>query len=130
MNIMEKAIKLHDEGYNCAQSVLGACSEYTGLDEKTALAVSGGLGGGVRCGEVCGSVTSAVMALGLANPFNSADDVEAKKKIAELTKTFVKRFKEEYGCVRCLDLNRKGYSCDELIKFSARLAEEMILNNK
>ena len=48
MDIREKAEKLHKSGFNCAQSVLGACGEYTGLDENTALAVSAGFGGGVR----------------------------------------------------------------------------------
>ena len=45
MDIREKAEKLHKSGFNCAQSVLGACGEYTGLDENTALAVSAGFGG-------------------------------------------------------------------------------------
>ena len=55
MTVSEKAVLLHGQGYNCAQAVLAACGEYTGMDEKTALAISGGFGGGMRCGEMCGA---------------------------------------------------------------------------
>ena len=44
MSIEEKAAQYHAQGFNCAQSVLAACGEYTGLDEKSALAIAGGLG--------------------------------------------------------------------------------------
>ena len=66
MSIQESAIAYHDNGFNCAQSVLAALQEETGLDESTAKRVAAGFGGGVRCGEICGSISGAVMAFGLA----------------------------------------------------------------
>ena len=54
MSIQESAIAYHDNGFNCAQSVLAALQEETGLDESTAKRVAAGFGGGVRCGEICG----------------------------------------------------------------------------
>ena len=66
MSIQESAIAYHNSGCNCAQSVLAALQEETGLDENTAKRVAAGFGGGVRCGEICGSITGAVMAFGLA----------------------------------------------------------------
>lgn len=130
MSIKEEAVKLHDKGYNCAQSVAAACGKYTGLDEKTALAVSGGFGGGVRCGEICGAVSGAVMAIGLTNPYVDGADIEARNKIALLTKECTKRFKEQFGCIRCVELKQSGHSCDELIAFGAELAEDIILKNQ
>ena len=53
MSIQESAIAYHDNGFNCAQSVLAALQEETGLDESTAKRVAAGFGGGVRCGEIC-----------------------------------------------------------------------------
>lgn len=126
MTIDEKALKLHGEGFNCAQSVLAACREYTGLDDKTALAICGGLGGGVRCGEICGAVTGAVMALGMSNPFDEGDNAEAKAKIAVMTKAFTNQFKQEFGCIRCLDLKKNCQPCDKLIAYCAKAAEEAI----
>ncbi len=59
MSIQESAIAYHNSGCNCAQSVLAALQEETGLDENTAKRVAAGFGGGVRCGEICGSITGA-----------------------------------------------------------------------
>ena len=44
MDIGQRALDYHKNGYNCAQSVFAACCEYTGMDEKTALAISAGFG--------------------------------------------------------------------------------------
>ena len=120
---------MHERGFNCAQSVLGALGEYTGLDENTAMALAGGFGGGVRCGEICGAASGAVMALGLAFPYANEEDAAAKARIAKLTMTFNRCFIEKFGCVRCQDLKSRGVPCDELIAWAAERAEEIIREN-
>lgn len=130
MTIEEKALKFHGDGFNCAQSVLAAFHDYTGLDDKIALAICGGLGGGVRCGEICGALTGAVMVLGMRTPFCVGNDAEAKAKIAVMTKAFTKQFKEEFGCIRCLDLKMNRQPCDKMIAYCAKAAEEAIKNSK
>lgn len=104
MDIGQRALDYHKSGYNCAQSVFAACCEYTGMDEKTALALSAGFGGGARSGELCGAVTGAIMAEGLVFPFNDGQDTEAKDKIAAIAKQCVAIAREKYGYVRCADL--------------------------
>ena len=130
MGAKEKAAALHESGFNCAQSVLGALGVYTGLDEKTALSIAGGFGGGVSCGEICGAAAGAVMALGLLNPYDNAEDAKARARIRKLSADFNRRFRENFGCIRCIDLKRNGKPCPELIAFAAELAESMILENK
>lgn len=130
MDIKEKAIGYHKAGFNCAQSVLLACNEYTGLDDNTALAISAGFGGGLRSGEVCGAISGAVMALGLVFPFTDAEDAEAKAKIAELAKNCVSKCKEEYPCVRCVELKANDVNCGQIIGRMAEIAEEMILKER
>ena len=130
MTVSEKAVLLHGQGYNCAQAVLAACGEYTGMDEKTALAISGGFGGGMRCGEMCGAVSGALMAIGLCCPYNDATDSEAKVKIATLAKELTGDFCGNFGCVRCLELKSNGIGCDELIAYEAAKAAEIIKSNK
>lgn len=98
MSIQESAIAYHDNGFNCAQSVLAALQEETGLDESTAKRVAAGFGGGVRCGEICGSITGAVMAFGLA-----ADQATA----TAMTKQMTQSFRAEFGCLRCQELVAK-----------------------
>ena len=95
MSVQEESLRLHSCGYNCAQSVLAALGSYTGLNEKTALAVSGGFGGGVRCGEICGAASGAVMALGLAFPY--ADGENAFLMVKELDKKEKLKRSRKYG---------------------------------
>lgn len=130
MDIKEKAFKYHEAGYNCAQSVLAACSDYTALDEKTALAVAAGFGGGLRSGEICGAISGAVMAIGLANPFYDSADLAAKEKISDLTKCCVSAGKEKFGCTRCSELKGDKSNCGYYICEMAAIAEEIINNNK
>ena len=126
MGAKEKAAALHADGFNCAQSVLGALGDYTGLDEKTALAIAGGFGGGVCCGELCGAVSGAVMALGLVRPHATAGDAESRAAVRRLTGEFTKNFRETFGCLRCIDLKRAGQPCPRLIEYAAGQAETMI----
>ena len=130
MNRDDRALEYFDSGFNCAQSVCTACSDLIGLDEKQALAVSGGFGGGVRCGEICGALTGAVMAIGAVYPFNDCTDQQAKDKIAALAVECTGKFKEKYGCVRCEELKAAQYSCPEIIEYGAELAEQIIKDNK
>ena len=130
MDIREKALNLHGEGFNCAQSVLCACGEYTGIDDKTALALGGGLGGGVRCGELCGALIGAALAIGAAKPFNDPDDMQAKVKVTTLSKECTRIFKDRFGCLRCLDLKAGAHSCSELIAYGAELAEQLIISDR
>ena len=119
MGIREEAVRLHGEGFNCAQCVLCACGKYTGMDRDSSLAVACGFGGGVRCGEICGAISGAVMAIGASNK-------DAPSRVAPLAKRCTNAFREKYGFVRCLDLKRAGVSCDELIAFGAETAEKLI----
>lgn len=127
MDIKEKASDWHKKGYNCAQSVIAACADLVGLDEKTALAVSAGFGGGLRSGEVCGAVSGALMAVGMAYPFTDGSDTEAKQKIAELAKQCVATAAKKYGKVRCSEL-KGNIDCNEIICFMAQTAEQIIKN--
>ena len=130
MDVKKIATQYHESGFNCAQSVLCANGEYTGLDEKTALAVSGGFGGGVRCGEICGAVSGAVMAAGICSPYADSSDLAAKDRIAQISRDITGQFKQQFGCLRCIDLKRNGHPCAELIEYAAKLAEDTILANR
>lgn len=124
MNIQETAVAYHTNGCNCAQSVLMALQNETGLDEDTSRRVATGFGGGVRCGEICCSISGAVMAFGLA-----ADQVTA----TAMTKQMTQSFREEFGCLRCQELvaknGGKGH-CAHMIAWGAQRAEEILAENK
>lgn len=137
MDHAARALGINRGGYNCAQSVLCAFSDLTGLDEKTSLSIAAGLGGGVRSGEVCGAVSGAALVLGMLHPFTDSSDFEAKQRIASLTREFCARFREKYGTVRCDELlkrtegEEKRYKyCPDYVRDCAQLLEEMIAEQK
>lgn len=101
----EKAEALFRRGYNCAQSVLLAFGDMTGLDERTAAALSSSFGGGLgRLREVCGAVSGAAMVLGLLRGYVDPDDREAKKAHYRLIREFAERFRAEQGSIICREL--------------------------
>ena len=125
--------ELHGQGFNCAQTVLTACEEETGLDRSCGLAIAGGFGGGLRAGEVCGAVSGAVMALGLCCPHTTPNAPEEKQRISVLSAEVCKSFRNEFGCLTCRDLLKKyggREMCEKFMEFSAELASDMIEKNK
>ena len=65
MDHAEKARALFLEGYNCAQAVLCAFDDMTGLDRETSARLASSFGGGMgRMREVCGTVSGALLVLG------------------------------------------------------------------
>lgn len=133
MDVAAIAGDFHRGGFNCAQSVLRALGKYTGLDEGTALAVSGGFGGGLRSGEVCGAISGAVMALGLCFPYTDGADRAGKDRIAALAAQCVEACGKACGGVTCRDLlAREGGrgGCGRFIAGCAEIAEKMIIENR
>ena len=47
---VEKAVNLHKNGYNCAQSIVCAFAQELGADYETAFRLSEGFGGGIGVG--------------------------------------------------------------------------------
>lgn len=101
----DKAYALFCEGYNCAQAVLLAFDDVTGLDKETASAISSSFGGGLgRMREVCGAVSGAAMVLGIVKGRYPAEDHSAKSAHYKLVQKFAEKFKEENGSIICRDL--------------------------
>lgn len=126
MSYGPEAVRLHGEGFNCAQCVLKSCAADTGFDDALATAVAEGFGGGLRSGEICGAASGGVMALGLAAAKLGID----RKAVAGAAKEYCGEFKEKFGAIRCLDLKKSKDFCNVLIEFGADLAEKSINNLK
>ena len=95
------ANECHSVGLNCAQSLLTAFCDVTGLTEEQSAVLCGGFGGGMRYGGVCGVVSAAVMVLGTVCPATRATGAEGKRRAGELTMEFERRFKERFGNLDC-----------------------------
>ena len=101
----EKASALFTAGCTCSQSVFVAYSDLCGLDEKTAMRLSCGLGAGVgRLREVCGAVTGMALLAGLKHGNETPADADAKKKTYEVVQLMAGAFKAKHGTLICREL--------------------------
>lgn len=100
----ELAMEYHHQGYNCAQSVLLAFGDLTGLDQEACKAVALGFGAGMgRLQKTCGAVTGAIMVIG-ALSFDDADLMGTKEVAYARTRDFVAAFEAARGNAECLRL--------------------------
>ena len=101
----DMAEKLFLEGYNCAQSVLCAFEDITGIERETAAKLASSFGGGLgRMREVCGAVSGASMVLGIVEGYYDPKAYDAKKAHYARVQEFAKRFKEHNGSIICREL--------------------------
>ena len=103
----------HMKGYNCAQGVLAAFSDLTGLSEAESVTVAGCFGMGAGSGELCGAVTGAIMVFGLMTPADTNDPINSKLRAVAQGREFVKRFSEKFDAVRCEVLLPKALTADD-----------------
>lgn len=113
MNRYELADSLHNRGFNCCQSVLGAFADVIGISEQEAYSIGAGFGAGAGTGELCGAITGAVMTLGLLTPVDQNDPVGSKKRTVALSKELQKRFSERFGALRCQELLQNKFTPDD-----------------
>ena len=105
MTHSELAKKNFESGCNCAQAVLLAFSDRTGLDEATAMKLSASFGGGMgKLREVCGAVSGMFMAAGMIYADDHVPTQEDKAAHYEKIRTLAARFKEENGSYICREL--------------------------
>ena len=136
-----------EQGYNCAQAVLMAFEDRTGMDADTAARTASSFGGGMgRMREVCGAVSGAYLALGIIQGYDKPEDKAGKDRQYAMVREFADRFKERNGidtiiCRELLsgvphtdggqseartDAYYKRRPCSELCALSAEVLAELI----
>lgn len=132
---MERAQRLHDMGYNCAQAVVCAYCDLFGVEEQTAFKMAEGFGSGMGLFEVCGAVTGAFMLAGMKGSKGPSHPGETKAHTYQETRALAKAFQEKNGTYLCREL--KGMNggtvrrtCAGCIEDACRLVEEQLLDQK
>lgn len=99
------AMKLFEEGYNCAQSVFLAFEDLHGIDEKTAAALSSSFGGGMgRLREVCGAVSGMFMVAGVLYGYDDPKAREEKTEHYARIQELAGAFEKANGSIVCREL--------------------------
>ena len=104
MTKVEKAVSLHDKGYNCAQAVVCAFAEDFGLDEQTAYKMSEAFGLGVGQMEICGAVSGACMLAGMKNSGGLENIGKTKAETYKINRAIADEFKQMNESVICREL--------------------------
>ncbi|WP_167616615.1 C-GCAxxG-C-C family protein [Maribellus sediminis] len=98
--------------FNCAQTVFSLHADELGINEKTALRIASGFGGGMACAETCGAVTGAYMVIGLKHGHHTGD-AEAKAHTKQKIQLFNEKFKAVHGSLICKELTGYDISTPE-----------------
>lgn len=132
MSKKEKAILLHDKGFNCAQAVACAFAEEIGVSEDVLFAASEGFGRGMGgMNATCGAVSGAVMLAGFlrscADPEHPASKLETYKLTEEITKSFAER----NGSLVCRELKGADTgkvlrTCPDCITDAVEIVEQIL----
>ena len=93
-------------GCNCAQAVLVAFSDVTGVDDTLAKKLSSGCGGGMgRQREVCGAVSGMLMTAGILYGYADPGENDAEKKAHyALVQELCDKFRQEAGSIICREI--------------------------
>ena len=99
--IKKEAARLHEMGYNCAQSVVCAMAPAIDLDADGAFVLAEGFGAGMGgMTETCGAVSGAVMALSQVES-TGRDQIGSKAKTYKLSREMSARFASTNGSTVC-----------------------------
>ena len=105
MEHKEKAAQLFLEGYNCAQAVMAAFTDLTGMDRDLAVRLASSFGGGMgRMREVCGAVSGMLMVAGILYGYDDVTDAGAKREHYKLVQALAGQFREQAGSIVCRDI--------------------------
>ena len=144
MNHEYKAADLFLSGSNCAQAIVVAFCDVTGMEESLAAKFSSSFGGGMgRLREVCGAVSGMLMVAGLLYGYeDSGEDDCNKKEHYKLVQYLAGRFREEVGSIVCREILKNPPSdpnpsprtaeyyatrpCARMVMTAARILDEYI----
>lgn len=98
--------------FNCAQTVFSLFAPELGIDEKTALKIASGFGGGMACAETCGAVTGAYMVIGIKHG-HDVSDADKKANTKNQIRKFNEKFKAQHKSLICKELTGFDISTPE-----------------
>lgn len=119
-SIIKNALTYYKSGFNCAQAVLAAFSPIYQMDEKEALRLACGFGGGARAGELCGAVSGAVLVIGLKYGQDVSEDTASKLRCYEAVTAFHAAFRSKAGNLVCKELLGADISTEEGMAYAQR----------
>ena len=143
MDHRELAAELFLSGSNCAQAVVVAFCDVTGLEPSFAAKLASSFGGGMgRMREVCGAVSGMLLVAGLLYGYGTPGDEESKKAHYHLVQALAGKFREREQSIVCREIlknppsdpnptprNEEFYKkrpCARLVALAAQILDDYI----
>ena len=139
-----QAAELFLNGSNCAQAIVVAFCDVTGMEPALAAKISSPFGGGMgRMREVCGAVSGMLMVAGLLYGYDDPGEKDVnKKEHYQLVQELAGKFREEVGSIVCREILKnppsdpnpsprtaeyyKSRPCARMVMTAARILDEYI----
>ncbi|MDR1774423.1 MAG: C-GCAxxG-C-C family protein [Clostridioides sp.] len=127
---MIKASKFHEEGYNCAESIIKAYNEEYNKDIPVKIGT--GLGGGCGIGSLCGAMNAANIIIGFEKGREDASEENIGKPYVQAAMI---ELNKKYESFLCSDIRIDKQHCDKIIDFAYEnliqtLNRDVLANNK
>ncbi len=132
MTKKELANSLHDQKFNCAQSVACAFSEDLQIDRELLFKMCEGFGFGMGCANgTCGAISGAIALMGLKNSDGNLDAPATKASTYKLSAEIMEKFQAKNGSTICrelkgLDTGKVLRSCPGCIEDAVEIVEEIL----
>lgn len=118
MSVEELIKKIGDLAYyyeltyhGCSQCVLKALQDSLNIgDNLTFKAATAFAGGIARSGEICGALSGGIMAISIVYGRDKLEETATSKEYLKATELSIKlfeEFKQEFGSIKCADIQRK-----------------------
>ncbi len=129
---VEQALRLHRQGFNCAQCVALPFCEEMNLDPQTTMRAMEGFGLGMGgMAQTCGALSAAIYLAGIQHSCGDLDNPVSKRQTYAVCKGLCNTFAQQCGASVCQEI--KGVStgkmlrrCEECIETGVRLVAEML----
>jgi len=119
-----RALELFGDGYNCAQSVIGAYEDKLGKSTHVLMDMAMGFGAGMgKLQSTCGAVTGAFMVM---STLTNQRMPGAKERLESDIQAFARRFREQFGELNCKVLLGYDLNSEEQLQ---KAHEEMAFDN-
>lgn len=126
-----KAACLYSEGCTCSQAVFCAFADKMGIEERTAMKLSEGFGGGFGgLQEVCGALCAATAVISYYYSTGIVGDTQNRSALYAVIRRAAELFAKEYGSVRCIEIlhgeKPQPRRCGMKVKDAVFIAEQLI----
>jgi len=135
MDRKELALHLHNQKFNCAQSVACSFCHVLGYDPQVVFKMSEAFGGGMGTMGTCGAVSAMALVIGMKASDGDMDHPATKGECYKLMKEATRRFVEKNQSVVCreikgVDTGKVLRSCDGCIEDAVVILDDLLLGIK